>query len=1055
MSDASTRGARARTSRRPPAVSLTPLLEQLAKAIPAVDDGSGKNSTWPLFSHDAQRRRLQINTRGVLSRLWSNKAFPATFTPGDDSGFVHNVTMPSRGRDAKVGGVMADARVQDFPHAVGKLRQVLEDEMQTFLAKEGIDPAGLVCSDPMECLTDLAGDLGARFAAEPVRADMTPLTFAASDDRGSADRKADVARLIAGVEVVETKNWLSDFEKPARRRLRAQGLEDEEIDDAMEGVRAEAARPDSQASRFVNFLEDYALARIRLEVGCAIMESIRIAAARRTDEGSRLLVRFIDNVRDLRARFLETENVLSLDFSSRYGMHGAVNVSEAMRSALFHSCLSVWPEPEAQMFEIRSPTSGVTREISYRFRINGTTPKGESAFDARLEEIERALTQEKEVPEVVRRRLTELSFLSLVIPKFEHLQDPRGVTQYADALSAMVAREGGACVERLIANLKGKRDVIARIAPALVDIMRSHGTSIVSQAEKRVEELYVCVQDGVVLWDRLAAATDSSADFLIRPAEPSQDENQCWFRHVVIHKNPASVAGTLFSVRVTTRLRERILTRQGAEEPYALHMQRVFGEPLLQVAVLPYGRDPESGAWQPRLELPRWRGMPGVDIQVEEEAIANRGRVSKVSKETMQHQHAATTTAFAMLIHTVLWLLRKRIAQDAAIPRLLVLRGQNEGRNLNAVDRDTGLTKSGSEVGYALWQAVELALACDGPAFMQGVSFANKAAFRDTGAFAAFLSAFPLALACPQAAASPPVALINYTTRPCSWHPGFQSESAYLYTVKTYVAEAVTEPVAGHVLRAEGTRMHIQPEDAFREPALIFEEIRRLSEAGCKHILLLWQHYNNRHIGRTADRHAPHSAPDFLERVATHFPDVTVYPMCRDVFPAMRLRQDHGAAGAYEVLRGGGHEEFWLNEEEDARRELLPVYTFATMAVVGNEAQRPQSGFCTYFLEFDSRLNNREWAERARANLVDPNQNSAIRPVIVSVLRGLHFLHAEREAVKGRQRPKLDPHHWIAPTTIAGAGELKIFGSRHSGAIVLSFAAVLCHLSSVLRGARK
>lgn len=116
-----------------------------------------------------------------------------------------------------------------------------------------------------------------------------------------------------------------------------------------------------------------------------------------------------------------------------------------------------------------------------------------------------------------------------------------------------------------------------------------------------------------------------------------------------------------------------------------------------------------------------------------------------------------------------------------------------------------------------------------------------------------------------------------------------------------------------------------------------------------------------------------------------------------------------------------------------------------------NDLDKPQSGFCTYFLESDSRLRQIEWAERARVNLIDPNQDSAVRPCLITVLRGLHFLHAERASGK----PVLDPYDWINPTTIGGAGEFKVVTSRRKGGIVLSLPAVLTHVGTVLRGGKK
>jgi hypothetical protein len=314
------------------------------------------------------------------------------------------------------------------------------------------------------------------------------------------------------------------------------------------------------------------------------------------------------------------------------------------------------------------------------------------------------------------------------------------------------------------------------------------------------------------------------------------------------------------------------------------------------------------------------------------------------------------------------------------------------------------------------------------------------------------MSAFPIFVSSHNAPSVAQIGVISYTTRPVSEHPDFPAEEVYLYRVKTYVAEASAQPFAGYKLREDRAQIYLQPKEDFEEPALIFEEIGRLREMGCEHVMLLWHHYGNWRIGRTADRHAPHSRPEFLERVARRFPEVTLYTLRRDVFPAMRMRERHAKEAGFEVIRVREHEEFWHPAEAELRRDLIPVYTFATLGYVGTEINRPQSGFCTYFLEIESRLAQLEWSERARANLIDPNHDSVIRPALVSTLRGLHYLGAARGIVQRQSRPVLDPHQWISPNTIGGAGELKVISSRRRGGVVLSLTALLASVSTALRG---
>ena len=77
----------------------------------------------------------------------------------------------------------------------------------------------------------------------------------------------------------------------------------------------------------------------------------------------------------------------------------------------------------------------------------------------------------------------------------------------------------------------------------------------------------------------------------------------------------------------------------------------------------------------------------------------------------------------------------------------------------------------------------------------------------------------------------------------------------------------------------------------FKDPKPILEEIARLKNAGFQHVMLLSHHFGNRHIGRAAERHAPHGTLEFLDEAVKSFPEMRLYPLRRDVFPATRTTQ--------------------------------------------------------------------------------------------------------------------------------------------------------------------
>lgn len=1051
------RGARVHTHKRAPSLDLVSLVKFLAKAIPADAASPGRPAAWSLFEFDTGLKRIRVNTRGVLARLWAQDAFKKAFQTGPDSGFLRDVSQPGRSVDAKVGGRVLEDNISELAHAISSLRDAIKEELDGFRAHSNVGLSELVAPNAATHLSQVAKAVGTSFAQQPGTATIVPLQFT-DPDRSASDRSDDVARLIAAVEEVESSDWLEKFEGPARRKLSRQGLDEDDIDGAIDNMKREAARLDSQVVSFLNFLDDEALSRVRLQVTFAIMGALKEATRSRTDKGARLLIRYIENIENLVQHFCDTEHTWSFDVSAAFGMGGNVNVSESLRMAGHYNCLPVWAESVTQMFEFRPIGAGsLAREVSYRFRINGDNPQEhESAFLSRLGFIEGDLAKagDEASPGMVGRSLAQLAFLAAIIPCESDLYNPADAVAIAQAITGEFAARGPVAVQLALDKLKDRNPEVDLIAKALVQTLKTKGKTMVGAAEKVVREQYICVQEDVVDWGRLSAASGTSKDFFIRPNEPGQSEHPLWFKHLVVTDNLSKVPGLLFSVRVRTFLRERSLTKSG--DATATTIQRQFNVPVAQVSWRPCATEKTADgqwSWTPlEAGVGSWLSEGGIDIEYQPESIGRKAHVKNVSEEQQRQNHAANATAFAVLSYMTLWLLREELGQELSNIEdlhLLMLRFQTEGRKLPS-ESDKAIP--GSEIAYAISQAIESALSTESPTYMQGMVVSRPDRFRTSGTFAALASAFPIHISMSAAPAVGKIGLVSYATRPCDFHPAYPAADRFLYIAKSYMAEAATDPSPGYVLREERTQTHLQSREEFEEPSLILEEIGRLQESGCKHIMLLWHHYGNRHIGRTADRHSPHSSPDFLTRVAERFPDVTLYPLRRDVFPATRIRTKQNGEMAFEVQRVREHEEFWHPAENEVRKDYIPFYTFATLGYVArNDTDKPQSGFCTYFLEDDSRLRQREWAERSRLNLIDPNQDSAVRPCLITVLRGLHFLHAERSGGK----PVLDPFDWINPTTIGGAGEFKVVTSRRKGGIVLSIPAVLTHVATVLRGGKK
>jgi hypothetical protein len=294
-----------------------------------------------------------------------------------------------------------------------------------------------------------------------------------------------------------------------------------------------------------------------------------------------------------------------------------------------------------------------------------------------------------------------------------------------------------------------------------------------------------------------------------------------------------------------------------------------------------------------------------------------------------------------------------------------------------------------------------------------------------------------------------------YSTRPCDDHPDLKDADGFVFRAKTYLAEAVEVPFSGYRLSFERMQSHVvENRDAFRSPQLIVEEVSRLHGLGYEHVILISNHYGNRRINRSAQRHSPHTQTTFLDEVATKFSNVNLYMLRRDVFPATRLRNRTRAESAFEAVRLSDHNEFAIMQGDGVVKQLIPAFTFGTLAVVGNdEAARPQSGFCTYFLDTDYQVRNAEWRERVRSNIM--GSTSGVRECLLTVLRGLHFLEAEKQLEGGLFKPVLDPFGWVQPSSTGAAGEIQVVpASRRKGDVLLSLPALVSHVTDALHRGR-
>ncbi|ERT06041.1 hypothetical protein M595_3987 [Lyngbya aestuarii BL J] len=1047
----SNEGASLQASQQQASLDLALLVSLLEKAIGVNSQTSGlseKPEQRPLFYYDQDKKRLRICTSGVLLRLFSLKEFKS-----QASNFVKDFEPPGYGFVSRIGGQLSEGNEQRLSKAVDRLRESILEALKNSLPSE-VKLEDFLIDNVKEELEKLAKRVSGYFPSGMSQANLIPLAF---DDRSlsKSDRGVQVAKIISAIERIDTANYFKRMCDAITHELETnRDADEDEIRDAIASLEAEHNRVESQIKRFLEFLEDEALSRVRLNITFIIMEAIANKAKDSTDPNKQLLAEYIQRVK----HFVEIvkNKGLTLDLTTHYGTTAEINFLDYIHSSRFFSCLAVWPEWKTQIFENRqansdSADSNIIREISYRFRINGNNPeRGKSAFLARLEKIQEDLSKPDSLPPYrLRNCFAELFFLSVVVPSNDRKLTPKEIEGGLEKLVNKIEYIPRDKIDDFIQELTIRESSMNKIAKALISILQSQGEQIISQVYRQTATQFIGLKKGIVNWDRLEGAEAGTQNLLV--SSTSAPDKIAWLQQLEIEENPSSIPNLLFSIKVETELLERNLVIK--DKGKSVKIQRCLPEKLLQVIFVPCEyKDNQSQAskyeyCQGVKDAVGW-ALPKA-IQIEYETRTLQKRDSKHINEQGKQLHSATVTAFAVLVYTCLWCIVKQLKNAESLSfTTSILRLQQ------SQDDDD---KSGEQYIYAATQALESLLAQDNPTRMQGLVLQNlkksNATYVKKGVFTALFSAFPIAISTPEKPAISKLGLISYKSRPCDESPKNLQKNDLILS-QSYIATAIEKPLVGYELKAERMQSDIvSTEEELREQRLIKEEVAYLEKQGCEHIILLAHSYRSRRINKTADYNTPLADRNFLQKLYQDFPDLTIYTLLRDVFPGTRMRQRlKSGEAAFEILRASDHTYFSEQIGEMGLRDIIPVYTFATLHAIETQAQkRPQSGFCVYFLLSDSRLSNINWTERSRQHLIDPEQTSSVHPCLLTVLRGLHFIEAERGIQNQQFIPVLDPFNWISPNTTEAAGEVSILHSRRQGKVLLSYPAILTHMAQVLR----
>ena len=553
MSPENNGGAKIEARSPKPCIDLVTLVELLTKAIPPKNNSGTTDKLHPdyrpAFAFDADKNRLRICTSAVMRRFFGNKDFKTAFDP-EGGGFVQDLPTSGYGFRMRVGGTLKEDNRDRLPKALDQLILAIDAALppETQLS-------ALLLNEPEKQLQELAQKTGAFFQNKAHNATLVPIAFPNQDTQNNPENKP-IAKVISALERIDADNYFVRMLNAVKEYLENRLEEDDDdVETSLDTLKAENTRPESQLNRFLTFLDDEALARVRLLITLRIMSAI----SEHSPTKHKILKEYVHRVKT----FFDAakEDIFEVNLSADFGTGGDFKLSEYLNTANFYFCLPVWPESEAQIFEDKTinqekTSFGVVREVSYHFRINGKNPTaGKFAFEARLDKIEKELELDNEDsffdPKTVTRSLSQLIFLAVVVPS--EIMESVTVRNFSSSLQQLLKdlKNGGKnAVKQLIVKLQECAETMKTIASSLIDVINTKSEKIISQVQSESSQQFICVKRDIFEWSRLT--TGASENLLVGSENPGR-ETVAWFKHIEVCDTPET-PGLLFSVKVNIKL---------------------------------------------------------------------------------------------------------------------------------------------------------------------------------------------------------------------------------------------------------------------------------------------------------------------------------------------------------------------------------------------------------------------------------------------------------------------------------------------------------------------
>ena len=328
---------------------------------------------------------LVIDLAALMKRVMDTPEFKEL---PNKTPFLKGIQHPKGAVTLKIGGRVSEGSEGAIKDAVARISRGMKEGIAAALQASSSDGSGVARPAKPLSPRDLwippdqvpthfrrvAGRFGATLQTKS-RFSLQRVRFT---DAGAPGRPDEIARQMTSYEEVEGGDRIKAFLAAAERHYVSRLGEDQ--DDVEQDVRtwSDVARTrGSDMHRFMNFLDDEGLSRVRLAISFRVMDAL--ASTARSDAGQAGFRRYVSRLFDLyRAVIEDARSDLRIDLVRHFGQDAGFSLSDHLAKASFFHAPPVWAVWDTQLFEDRAPDtsdSSVRREVCYAFKVNGHNPE--------------------------------------------------------------------------------------------------------------------------------------------------------------------------------------------------------------------------------------------------------------------------------------------------------------------------------------------------------------------------------------------------------------------------------------------------------------------------------------------------------------------------------------------------------------------------------------------------------------------------------------------------------------------------------------------------------